>query len=214
MDKVVILITVKKWLLSAFLIATATAVLPANAEDVKQKLIDKLEIVGGFSADFIQVVSDADGNELQQQSGILKVRRPNLIYWETVEPDETLIVSDGQTLWFYNPFVEQVSAFEVSNAVANTPILLLSDTDKALWQDYQVTSQDNSSYAITSLDENAQVKTLALTFDGDVLSAFTIEDATGQFSRFSLSNVSTKPLPALDQFNFALPEGVDFDDQR
>ncbi|WP_246036955.1 outer membrane lipoprotein chaperone LolA [Thalassotalea litorea] len=204
----------KKWLLSAFLIATATAVLPANAEDVKQKLIDKLEIVGGFSADFIQVVSDADGNELQQQSGILKVRRPNLIYWETVEPDETLIVSDGQTLWFYNPFVEQVSAFEVSNAVANTPILLLSDTDKALWQDYQVTSQDNSSYAITSLDENAQVKTLALTFDGDVLSAFTIEDATGQFSRFSLSNVSTKPLPALDQFNFALPEGVDFDDQR
>ncbi|WP_394174529.1 outer membrane lipoprotein chaperone LolA [Thalassotalea litorea] len=206
--------TVKKWVLSSVCLASSVIALTANADETKQKLMDKLEVVGGFSADFTQVVSDADGNELQQQTGILKVRRPNLIYWETVEPDETLIVSDGETLWFYNPFVEQVSAYKVSNAVANTPILLLSDTDETLWQDYQVTAKNDSSYSIASLDENAQVKTLDLTFNGDVLTSFTIEDATGQFSQFSLSNVNTTPLPTLQQFNFTLPQGVDFDDQR
>ncbi|TKB43740.1 outer membrane lipoprotein chaperone LolA [Thalassotalea mangrovi] len=186
----------------------------AQANDAKQQLISKLEVVGGFSANFTQLVTDADGNELQQQSGVLKVRRPNLIYWKTVEPDETLVVSDGKTLWFYNPFVEQVSAFKVDTAVANTPILLLSGSDQSLWQDYQVSMKDKSSYTISSLDENAQVKTLDLSFQGDTLVAFTIEDATGQFSEFHLSDVNSDPLPTLQQFTFTLPEGVDFDDQR
>lgn len=205
-------------LTSTFLFGSLTASFSAMAEDAKQQLMAKLEVVGGFSANFKQVVSDADGNELQQQTGVLKVRRPNLIYWETLEPDETLVVSDGETLWFYNPFVEQVSAFNVSNAVANTPILLLSDTDESLWQDYNVTAKSSSdegaSYSIASLDENAQVKTLALSFNGDQLTSFTIEDATGQFSKFNLTDVSSDPLPELEQFNFTLPEGVDFDDQR
>ncbi|QDP01275.1 outer membrane lipoprotein chaperone LolA [Thalassotalea sp. PS06] len=205
-------------LTSTFFIGSLAVSFSAMAEDVKQQLMAKLEVVGGFSANFTQVVSDADGNELQQQSGVLKVRRPNLIYWETLEPDETLVVSDGETLWFYNPFVEQVSAFNVSNAVANTPILLLSDTDESLWQDYKVTaksgSDEGSYYSIASLDENAQVKTLDLSFNGDQLTSFTIEDATGQFSKFNLSDVSSDPLPEKEQFNFTLPEGVDFDDQR
>lgn len=205
-------------LTSTFLFGSLTASFSAMAEDAKQQLMAKLEVMGGFSANFTQVVSDADGNELQQQTGVLKVRRPNLIYWETLEPDETLVVSDGETLWFYNPFVEQVSAFNVSNAVANTPILLLSDTDESLWQDYNVTAKSSSdegaSYSIASLDENAQVKTLDLSFNGDQLTSFIIEDATGQFSKFNLTDVSSDPLPELEQFNFTLPEGVDFDDQR
>ncbi len=26
------------------------------------------------------------------------------------QPDESILVSDGKTLWFYNPFVEQATA--------------------------------------------------------------------------------------------------------
>lgn len=38
------------------------------------------------------------------------MKRPNLFNWHMTSPDESVLVSDGQTLWFYNPFVEQVTA--------------------------------------------------------------------------------------------------------
>ncbi|MDG1732850.1 MAG: outer membrane lipoprotein chaperone LolA [Thalassotalea sp.] len=181
---------------------------------IKHALKTKLETFNGFSANFQQDVIDAEGNALQTSKGKLVVKRPNLIYWETLEPDETLVISDGTTLWFYNPFVEQVSAFNVSNAVVNTPILLLSDTSTDTWQDYQVSQQSENEYSIKSLDMEAQVKSLNLVFSGNQLAMFTIVDATGQLSHFRLSNMVTTPTPSKDIFKFTLPANVDFDDQR
>ncbi|MEW6997176.1 outer membrane lipoprotein chaperone LolA [Colwelliaceae bacterium BS250] len=181
---------------------------------IKMSLKTRLEKFDGFSANFSQAVIDADGNTLQNATGKLVVKRPNLIYWETMQPDETLVISDGDTLWFYNPFVEQVSAFNVSNAVVNTPILLLSDTSTETWQDYLVTQQSSDEYSIKSLNSDAQVKSLNLFFAGDNLAMFTIVDATGQLSHFNLSNMVTTPVPADSIFKFTLPVDVDFDDQR
>ncbi|WP_371372240.1 outer membrane lipoprotein chaperone LolA [Thalassotalea aquiviva] len=190
------------------------AVVITNAEHLKQQLRQKLDKNKGFSSMFKQLVLDNDGNVLQQSQGKLVVKRPNLIYWETQQPDETLVISDGHTLWFYNPFVEQVSAFSISNAVTNTPILLLSDTSKKTWQDYQVSLIKDNEYEILSLNDEAQVKSLKLVFANDTITAFTIVDATGQTSQFDLSNVVTSPLPNDNVFTFELPAGVDFDDQR
>ena len=181
---------------------------------IKQSLKNRLEKFDGFSANFSQTVIDADGNTLQNSTGKLVVKRPNLIYWETMQPDETLVVSDGTTLWFYNPFVEQVSAFNVSNAVVNTPILLLSDTSADTWQDYLVSQQSSDEYSIKSLNSDAQVTSLNLFFAGDNLAMFTIVDATGQLSHFNLSNMVTAPAPDNSIFKFTLPVDVDFDDQR
>ncbi|WNC70572.1 outer membrane lipoprotein chaperone LolA [Thalassotalea psychrophila] len=182
--------------------------------DYKEVLKDKLNTVQGFSSSFTQDVVDADGNVLQNSKGTLAVKRPNLIYWETKAPDETLVVSDGKTLWFYNPFVEQVSAFNISNAVTNTPILLLSGLNDEAWQDYGVSKTTENEFRITSLNEDAQVKTLHLVFSGNDLIKFTVTDATGQLSHFNLSNVVSEPLPKDSMFIFTLPDGVDFDDQR
>jgi outer membrane lipoprotein carrier protein len=186
----------------------------AMATDTSTLLKAKLNAVQGFSADFNQQVIDTDGNIIQTATGTLAVKRPNLLNWETKAPDETLVVSDGKTLWFYNPFVEQVSAFNISNAVTNTPILLLTGLADEAWQDYQVTQTSDNEFSIESLNEDAQVKNLHLLFNKNDLIKFTVEDATGQLSHFHLSNVINTPLPAAALFQFTLPEGVDFDDQR
>lgn len=182
--------------------------------DHKQILKDKLSTVQGFTSSFTQDVVDTDGNVLQNSNGTLAVKRPNLIHWETKAPDETLVVSDGKTLWFYNPFVEQVSAFNISNAVTNTPILLLSGLNDQAWQEYGVNQVNENEFRITSLNEDAQVKSLDLVFSGKNLAKFTVTDATGQLSNFNLTNLVSDPLPKDSMFIFTLPEGVDFDDQR
>ena len=38
------------------------------------------------------------GQELQRGSGTLAVSKPNLINWTTTEPEESQIISDGETL--------------------------------------------------------------------------------------------------------------------
>lgn len=195
-----------------------TQVKSSNAEQfdnkIKQLLKEKLAVVEGFSADFIQDVIDTDGNVLQSATGTLAVKRPNLIHWETKAPDETLVISDGETLWFYNPFVEQVSAYNITNAVTNTPILLLTGLNDSAWEKYNVKQTDSDNFSIFSLDQSAQVKRLDLTFAKQDLVKFTVEDATGQLSHFSLSNIISEPVPQTSLFNFSMPNDVDFDDQR
>lgn len=75
-----------------------------------------------FSAKFAQTVYDSKGKELQKASGDLLVQRLNRFNWHTTSPDESLIVADGQDVWVYDPFVEQVTALKLKDAVLNTPL--------------------------------------------------------------------------------------------
>ena len=190
---------------------------PSNdALIIKSNLIQKLAKLEYFTANFNQQVLDAEGNELQNALGTLAVKKPNLVHWKTAEPDESLIVSDGDTLWFFDPFVEQVSAYLLEKALLNTPILLLTSSDPTLWQHYSVSSTDENNYLIHANDNNAQVKTLELRFkkNSNMLNSFTILDATGQLSLFKLSQFDQVTVPESALFTFKIPEGVELDDQR
>jgi len=189
-----------------------------NQEKVKTRLMDKLQTLKFFSADFKQIIQDSSGEVLQQGEGTLAISKPNLVNWHTTDPDETLIVSNGKDLWFYDPFIEQVTLYSVEKSTMNTPILLLSSVDKKLWDNYQVTSTNDENYVIHALDENSQVKSLRLTFTANTvkpaLVGFSILDATGQLSVITLSKVDydNRPEPAL--FEFIVPEGVSINDQQ
>lgn len=184
----------------------------------KAVLMEKLADIKHFSADFNQQIFDENGNELQQGSGTLTVSKPNLVHWETKTPDESLIVSDGTDLWFYDPFVEQVSVYPLKNAIANTPILLITNNDPVLWQQYDVARINELTFSIHAKDENARVKTLELTFskqdNRSSLAGFTILDATGQLSVISLTHLAPQQQPNSAMFQFIVPEGVYVDDQR
>lgn len=183
---------------------------------IKNKLMNKLATLDFFSANFKQQILDAKGNELQNAFGTLAVQKPNLVHWKTAEPDESLIISDGSTLWFYDPFVEQVSAYLLEKALMNTPILLLTSSDPVLWQHYSVSSMNDNNYLIHANDNNAQVKTLELRFkeNSNVLESFTILDATGQLSIFKLSQFDIVNSPEKALFTYEIPAGVELDDQR
>lgn len=206
---------------SAFALQTNQPIEPvkllsSNISVAKTALMEKLATIKYFSADFSQQILDADGNELKNASGTLAVKKPNLVHWNTAEPDESLIVSDGDTLWYLDPFVEQVSAFHLDKALMNTPILLLTSNEPELWRHYSVSSMNENTFLIHANDTNSQVKTLELRFKENFneLDSFTILDATGQLSIFKLSKLEQKVSPDSALFNFIIPEGIELDDQR
>ncbi|NQZ23521.1 MAG: outer membrane lipoprotein chaperone LolA [Colwellia sp.] len=196
--------------------ADAVNLLSNHITNAKSALMAKLATIKYFSADFTQQILDADGNELLNASGTLAVKKPNLVHWNTAEPDESLIVSDGQTLWYLNPFIEQVSAFRLDKALLNTPILLLTSNDPELWQHYSVSSMNENNFLIHTNNNNSQVKTLELRFkkNTDKLDSFTILDATGQLSIFKLSKLDQDVPPDNALFKFIISEGIELDDQR
>ena len=188
----------------------AKASLPA-----KQQLRFKLQEIQHFNATFTQTIMDEQGEVLQTAEGMLTVAKPNKVNWHTQKPDETLIVSDGSTLWFYDPFIEQATAYNVNETIENTPILLITNNDAKVWQKFDVNQITKATFEVVSTEPNSRVESLSITFDEkSMITSFRIKDATGQISQVSLSNVDSKTKPIEDKFLFKVPEGVALDDQR
>ena len=82
----------------------------------QQTLSSRLDKVNAFSANFTQKVISPDGEILVDGTGDLSIKRPNLFRWDTKTPDASLLVSDGKTVWYYSPFVEQVTAMWLKDA--------------------------------------------------------------------------------------------------
>jgi outer membrane lipoprotein carrier protein len=186
-----------------------------QTDTAKKHLMNKLATLAFFSADYSQKILNEQGELLLEGTGNLAISKPNLINWKTITPDETLLISDGNTLWSYDPFIEQASAYSLAKSIHNTPILLLTSDEPALWQQYQV-KQEGQRFIVTPIKLNSQIKQLTLSFSGESvqLSEFTFKDATGQISQISLSNFNNKVKPDAGLFTFTLPEGVRLEDKR
>ena len=103
---------------------------------------------------------------VQQGSGKLQIKRPNLFRMDTKSPQETQIIADGKTLWYYDPFVQQVTAQWVKDAVNNTPFVLLTSNDKSHWNQYSVT-QNADTFVLKPKAKNSNIKQFDIRVDAN-----------------------------------------------
>lgn len=204
--------------LSAGSLWIATFGAPAQASETdRQALLERLDGLTTLEAEFSQQVTDVNGELVQQLHGRMAIARPNLLYWQTDAPDETVMVADGQNLWYYNPFVEQVTVYSQSNAIAQSPLLLLLDGDSQAWSDYEVKAEANS-FALQPKPEAKNAQSLQLVFAEQgqkaLLQRIILDDGQGQISTINLEQVQLNQALEQSLFQFELPPGVDLDDQR
>ncbi|MFY1026808.1 outer-membrane lipoprotein carrier protein LolA [Actinobacillus seminis] len=196
--------------LTALLLASMSSLVWASATEELQARLNKVDTL---SADYMQKVSDPKGKEVQQGTGKIQIKRPNLFRMENKTPQETRIISDGKTLWFYDPFVEQVTANWVKEAVNNTPFVLLTGNDKSYWQQYTV-EQQADSFTLTPKDKKSAIKQFNIRVDADgVLKNFSTVERDGQVNLYQLRNITNQAL-ADSLFKFSVPKGAELDDQR
>ncbi|MDP2561866.1 outer membrane lipoprotein chaperone LolA [Psychrobium sp. 1_MG-2023] len=192
---------------------TTSSVMAITDNEAIVELRHKLQQMKQFSANFQQQVFDAKGQEIQQATGSMKVQQPNKFRWVTNEPDESLIVSDGEAVWIYNPFVEQVTAMSLDQTVQQSPLWLIANQSENAWQQFSV-ARSAKGYIIMPHDRKNLTRKIEMRFKGGNLSGLFIEDRQGQSSNFVFSDVDESPSLNADTFMFSLPAGVDFDDQR
>jgi outer membrane lipoprotein carrier protein len=184
-----------------------------TAPDGSAELLIELAKISSFSAQYQQQVFDEQQQLLQQGKGRLLLKKVAQFRFEGEEPEPVLLVSDGQNLWFYNELLEQVSIYDARAQVGQTAFALLTTTDPALWQQYQVIARPNV-FIIHPIDSNNPVQQLTLSFDKNGISEMTVIDINQQQSVFRFTNARLNPEIDDKQFTFIAPEGVDIDDQR
>ncbi|MBM4965972.1 outer membrane lipoprotein chaperone LolA [Vibrio parahaemolyticus] len=185
----------------------------ANAATPKDELNKRLSMNDGFSADFSQQVISPEGETVMEGEGTVEIARPSLFRWSTTFPDENLLVSDGKTLWYYSPFIEQVSIYWQEQATEQTPFVLLTRNRASDWDNYKISQKGNEFTLIpTAVDSTQGQFQIDIDAKG-VVKGFNVVEQDGQKGLFTFNNVKLGK-PKADRFTFTIPDGVEVDDQR
>lgn len=187
-------------------ITGALAQIPKSDAD---ELVAKLELLQSFSGDFQQTLIDDKGQLLQESSGGFLLQRPGYFLWETKEPFPQRLISNLQTIWLYDPDLEQVTIREYNEDIAQTPALLLSGDLQQINQQYSIKKISDSQFVLTPLKQQALFQDLNVQFVNNQLSNMSLKDALGQTTVFSFSNAQYGNTVSTDRFNFIPPEGTD-----
>ncbi|AQW57030.1 outer membrane lipoprotein chaperone LolA [Vibrio owensii] len=185
----------------------------AHAASPKDELNKRLSMNDGFSADFSQQVISPEGETVMEGEGTVEIARPSLFRWSTTFPDENLLVSDGKTLWYYSPFIEQVSIYWQEQATEQTPFVLLTRNRASDWDNYKISQKGDEFILIPTAVDSTQGQ-FQINIDAKgVVKGFNVVEQDGQKGLFTFNNVKLGK-PKADRFTFTIPKGVEVDDQR
>jgi outer membrane lipoprotein carrier protein len=178
-----------------------------------QKLQSLLEPINSLSASFTQSIYDSGGYELDSSEGQFKVASPAKVFWHVTAPLEQQVISDGHTLWIYDPDLDQVVINKVDNRINTTPAVLFSGNLESLEASYEVEQKsfsiDAPSFLLTPRENGSLFATIELQFATFNPSAIIITDTLGQSTAIILDDLLLNPLLEAEIFIFSIPSGVD-----
>ncbi|MGX5913883.1 outer membrane lipoprotein chaperone LolA [Aliidiomarina sp. Khilg15.8] len=185
----------------------------AQTDDV-ETLRARLSQIDTLQAEFTQQVFDERDQLQEELQGDLFLKRPHYLRWETEQPDHSIMVADGDSVWYYNAFIEQMSIFDQAQNLEQNPMLVLLSDDDDAWADFNVHQQDGL-WVIEEAGSEISGVSLAVAFDEhDAIQTLRVNDGQGQVSVFELSSVVLNETLDEAQFTLDAPEGTEIDDQR
>jgi chaperone LolA len=199
--------------LSPLLLGLGCLAVPAAQAGIgTERLHSFLEDVKSLSADFEQVLLDADREEIQRSSGTVAIQRPNRFRWDYELPYEQLILTDGDTFWIYDSELKQVTIRALTTALSRTPAVVLS-SDKPIESEFTVEEQGTRrGLAWVELKPKAadtEFEAIRIGFRGPELAMMELSDSFGQITQLTFSNIRRNPRLKPGLFRFEPPQGVD-----
>jgi outer membrane lipoprotein carrier protein len=183
-----------------------------QANTSTNKLRALLLKLDSLDARFEQTVYSIEGDVLQQTSGHLIASRPGKVRWETNPPLEQLVISDSETLWIYDPDLEQVSIRPFNQNLSNTPAALFIGDLGTLESSYDISHKQGDitdEYTLVPLVAHSLYEKVALGFTNKIPSSMTLWDSLGQKTKIIFHGQRLNQALDLQLFHFDPPEGVD-----
>ncbi|GMR00277.1 MAG: outer membrane lipoprotein chaperone LolA [Zetaproteobacteria bacterium] len=171
------------------------------------RALNQLTGAHGFSARFEQTIRFSDGT-MQRYRGEVDVLTPGRFRWRYTEPYEQLFVSDGHTIWHYEPDLMQVQILKTMQGVDSAVMRLL---DGSMGLNNVILLEAGDKMDRTTRRYHVRIgekKKVWLGLAGDHLAYVESVDTLGNRNRIVLQDVISHPPPPA-KFTFHIPPGVD-----
>ncbi len=191
---------------------------PAQADGL-EALENFLRTARTGRADFTQVVTaparEGQAPRARQSSGSFEFQRPQRFRFTYRKPYAQTIVADGQTLWLYDPDLNQVTARRQAQALGTTPAALIAAAPDlaALRQEFDLApapDRDGLQWVqATPRVRDGPLRGMRVGFRGADLAALEIQDSLGQVSVLRFGRLEINVTLAPETFQFRPPPGAD-----
>jgi chaperone LolA len=207
-------------LLAAPVEVTAGGSDPQECVDAAVEAIEKhYESVWDLRAAFLQTTrSVALGGEgragANTSRGTVVFAKPGRMRWSYEEPEPSLVVSDGKTLWLYDPVHAEVQRTSVSGGFLSGAAIQLLIGEGDLRRDFRVTEVSCAEGAallelVPRVDATYEKLRVLADLESGEVRRTTIFDLVGNVTEVTFDDVRTNQSPADAVFRFEPPEGVE-----
>jgi outer membrane lipoprotein carrier protein len=203
---------ITRMLLIALLGLASFSLQAATDQVAIQRLTSLLSQAQTLSGRFSQLTLDGSGTQLQETSGEMALKRPGQFRWHTDAPMEQLLVSNGETIWLYDPDLEQVTIQKMDQRLTHTPALLLSGDVSGIAESFDITLKEGGNVVDFILKPKAAdslFESLRLSFRSGVINDMQLIDNVGQRTNILFLGVKMNPPIPASQFTFEVPAGAD-----
>lgn len=186
----------------------------AWAESAVDNLNKKLAEFHSLTANFQQTVVSDDGSVLQTSQGKMAIMRPGKFFWTVSKPITQELITNGKTLWVYEPDLEQVTIRQLGNNLGETPLILLTKQHAQLQEGFNVQQVNAYQFVLIPKHKQDNFNKIVLIFADGKPQSLQLLNQLGQKTLIQFSNIKINPPVNVKQFNFKVPKGVDVIDQR
>jgi signal peptidase II len=195
-----------------FFISAGLAVNASNPDEIVDRLQQKYEEIESFTASFQQTLESH--GITQTERGIVKMKKPGLMYWEYRDPKEKYFVADGEKVYFYVPKDNQVLVSRMDLDEIDSPLLFLlgrGDIRREFEVEIKETEGGSVLLQLKPRTPHPEFSELLLhvsptTF---LIEKLTVVEPIGQQNEYELTGFKTNaPIPD-DQFKLKVPSHVE-----
>ncbi|MEO1575375.1 MAG: outer membrane lipoprotein chaperone LolA [Pseudomonadota bacterium] len=187
----------------------------ASVEAATKRMRAYLDSTTTLKASFRSLLLDERREPLAESVGEMALKRPGRFRWEETAPENALLVTNGVSLWNYDPELEQVVIQEVASLdIANPAQLLGGDAD--LEKDFQVVGgyrvDDIEWVDVRPRTNTSDFDIVRFGFRGTSLAMMEFHNKIGQITQYVLEDVIANQPIDDDRFTFSPPPGTEIVD--
>jgi outer membrane lipoprotein carrier protein len=190
----------------------------ATGQEVLNEIQNRYEKTDDFEARFIQEYIGKVMKQPNRGEGKVYFKKRGMMRWDYIVPNQKFL-SDGHTLWYYQPEEKQVHVSDVSSYVKEkTPLAFLAGEGN-LSRDFDIlnlnesVSQKEDNYVVELVPKEslATLSKLMLTVDKKTYTVLQADvfDGLGNVTRIRFIDIKTNVGLSDSFFHFSIPPGTE-----
>ncbi len=184
-------------------------------ENITARMQQTYEGLKAFDAKFTQVLRNTSSGEEQERSGMLFFKKPNLVRWETTQPENELLIVGKSIVWDY--FADEGMAYKYAteNVLDSKTMIRFISGQARLDEDFWLTKEgeENGMKKLNLVPKSPEPQLVQAYVWVDPKTALAhkilLQDFYGNENEVTFEDMRTNPDMPLDLFEFTPPPGTE-----